>query len=91
MFTGRWAHELSANYTSPLDGAHPTLAEHLGAHGYTSAGFAANLGYCSHETGLGRGFHHYEDYSAIAGPDRLEFHARPDDRRQLPASGLAAQ
>ncbi len=67
MFTGRWAHELSANYTAPLDGAHPTLAEHLGAHGYTSAGFAANLGYCSHETGLGRGFHHYEDYPRSPG------------------------
>jgi arylsulfatase A-like enzyme len=67
MFTGRWPHELSASYTTVLDGTHPTLAEYLGAHGYRTAGFAANLGYCSHETGLGRGFHHYEDYARSPG------------------------
>jgi arylsulfatase A-like enzyme len=67
MFTGRWAHELSADYLTPLDSKHPTLAEYLGRNGYTSAGFVANLGYSSHETGLGRGFHHYEDYPRSAG------------------------
>jgi arylsulfatase A-like enzyme len=67
MFTGRWPHELSATYTTALDGTYPTLAEYLAAHGYRTAGFAANLGYCSHETGLGRGFHHYEDYGRSAG------------------------
>ncbi len=40
----------------------PTLAEYLGAHGYDTAGFVANLDYCSRETGLARGFAHYEDY-----------------------------
>src|SRR5262249_8659481 len=30
MFTGRWPSELSADWTTPLDGKHPTLAEHLG-------------------------------------------------------------
>ena len=67
MFTGRWPHELSADYTSTLDGKYPTLAEYLGAHGYATAGFAANLGYCSAETGLGRGFQHYEDYPRSLG------------------------
>ncbi len=67
MFTGRWPHELSAGYTTVLDATHPTLAEYLGARGYRTAGFAANLGYCSHETGLGRGFQHYEDYARSPG------------------------
>ena len=67
MFTGRWPHELSADYTTTLDGHFPTLAEYLAGKGYTAAGFVANLGYCSYETGLGRGFHHYEDYPRSIG------------------------
>jgi arylsulfatase A-like enzyme len=62
MFTGRWPHELSVGWNRPLDGARPTLAEHLGAQGYATAGFVANTTYCSYETGLDRGFAHYEDY-----------------------------
>jgi arylsulfatase A-like enzyme len=62
FFTGRWPHELSADWRVPLDDAYPTLAEYLGAHGYDTAGFVANLDYCSRETGLSRGFAHYEDY-----------------------------
>ena len=62
LFTGRWPHELTAGWLSPLDGTHPTLAEFLAAHGYDTAGFVANLDYCSRETGVGRGFAHYEDY-----------------------------
>ena len=38
------------------------LAEYVGAHGYATAGFVANLIYCSQESGLARGFTHYEDY-----------------------------
>lgn len=67
LFTGRWPHELSANYTTPLDGTHPTLAEYFSRHGYRTAGFVANLGYCSHETGLARGFQHYDDYPRGVG------------------------
>ncbi len=62
LFTGRWPHELTADWQSPLDATHPTLAEYLAAHGYDTAGFVANLDYCSRETGLSRGFAHYEDY-----------------------------
>ena len=29
FFTGRWPHELTADWLSPLDGTHPTLAEYL--------------------------------------------------------------
>jgi arylsulfatase A-like enzyme len=62
LFTGRWPHELTADWQSPLDGARPTLARYLAALGYDTAGFVANLDYCSRETGLSRGFAHYEDY-----------------------------
>ncbi len=62
LFTGRWPHELTADWRSPLDASVPTLAEYLAAHGYDTAGFVANLDYCSRETGLSRGFAHYEDY-----------------------------
>ena len=35
---------------------------YLAAHGYDTAGFVANLDYCGRETGLARGFAHYEDF-----------------------------
>jgi arylsulfatase A-like enzyme len=62
MFTGRWSHELSVGWDRPLDETFPTLAEFLAARGYATAGFVANTTYCSSETGLSRGFAHYEDY-----------------------------
>ena len=62
MFTARWPHELTAGWLSPLDETHTTLAEYLGSKGYDTAGFVANLDYCSRETGLSRGFAHFEDY-----------------------------
>jgi arylsulfatase A-like enzyme len=63
MFTGRWPHEVGENWLTPLEQSYPTLAEYLGKHGYATAGFVANVGYCSQETGLARGFTHYEDYA----------------------------
>jgi arylsulfatase A-like enzyme len=62
LFTGRWPHELSAGWKTPLDSTYPTLASRLGSLGYDTAGFVANLDYCGRETGLGRGFAHYEDF-----------------------------
>ena len=62
MFTGRWPHELSANWLTPLDGVHRTLAEFLGARGYATAGFVGNTHYCAADSGLGRGFIEYHDY-----------------------------
>ena len=62
MFTGRQAHELEADYFAPLEGGKPTLATVLAAHGYLTAGFVANANYCGWETGLQRGFAHYEDW-----------------------------
>jgi len=62
IFTGRWPHELSVKWSTPLGGNYPTLAEYLGSHGYATAGFVANTLYCSYDTGLDRGFTHYEDF-----------------------------
>ncbi len=63
LFTGRWPHELSAGWFTPLDGARPTLAEFLGSQGYATAGFIANSWYCSVDSGLARGFGTYRDYT----------------------------
>jgi arylsulfatase A-like enzyme len=62
MFTGRWSHELSAGWYTPLDRTHPTLAEFLGDRGYATAGFVANTWYCAADSGLSRGFTLYRDY-----------------------------
>ncbi|MEQ8846228.1 sulfatase [Botrimarina sp.] len=62
MFTGRPPHELSADWFSRLDNAHPTLAEALAGLGYATGAFVGNVRYCSAETGLDRGFGRYEGY-----------------------------
>ncbi len=66
MFTGRAAGDLSVGWDRPLDRSSPTLAEFLAGRGYSTAGFVANTTYCSYETGLDRGFAHYEDYDVTA-------------------------
>jgi arylsulfatase A-like enzyme len=63
FFTGRWPHELGAQWLTPLQTRAPLLAEFLASRGYATAGFVANTGYCSYDTGLARGFTHYEDYT----------------------------
>jgi arylsulfatase A-like enzyme len=62
MFTGRWLHELSVGWFTPLDRTYPTVAEYLGDRGYATAGFVANTSYCARDSGLARGFTHYEDH-----------------------------
>jgi arylsulfatase A-like enzyme len=62
MFTGHWPHELVEKWMTPLEGNLPMLAEYIGNHGYATAGFVANVLYCSQDSGLARGFTHYEDY-----------------------------
>lgn len=65
LFTGRWAHELSATWFLPLDDTYPTLAEVLRAQGYATAGFVGNQCYCSRWHGFRRGFLHYEDFNVL--------------------------
>jgi arylsulfatase A-like enzyme len=62
MFTGHWPHDVGAQWMTPVRGNLPMLAEYIEAHGYATAGFVANLVYCSRDSGLARGFTHYEDY-----------------------------
>jgi len=79
MFTGRSFHELAAGWETPLDGAQPTLAEFLGGRGYATAGFAANYEYCARDSGLARGFTHYEDFwfPALTGFKMAALVSRP--------------
>jgi arylsulfatase A-like enzyme len=62
FFTGRWPFQLNSQWRFHLDTADPTLAEFLASRGYQTAGFAANTNCCNYETGLGRGFAHFEDF-----------------------------
>lgn len=62
IFTASYPSTLSTDWLSPLDRTQPTLAEVFRDHGYVTAGFAANHFYTSWESGLTRGFVHYEDY-----------------------------
>jgi arylsulfatase A-like enzyme len=66
MFTGRYPHELSATWTTPLDATYATVAEAFRARGYQTAGFVGNVSYCSYRFGLSRGFIHYDDFPVNA-------------------------
>lgn len=67
IFTGRWHHEVSADMNTPLDATYPTLAETLAAHGYLTAGFVANIDFCSSPYGLNRGFVYFDDFPVSPG------------------------
>jgi hypothetical protein len=66
MFTGRYHHELSVGWVRALDDTYPTLAEVLAARGYVTGGFVANTLYCGEQSGLSRGFVHYDDFSTTS-------------------------
>ena len=65
MFTGRYSSQQTGNWTTPLDGAHATLASVFASYGYATGGFVANLRYCGREYGLGRGFQTYRDFAMV--------------------------
>ena len=62
LFSGRAAGRLDASWERPFRGGDAVIAEILRDHGYLTAGFVANLLYTSWESGLARGFVHYDDY-----------------------------
>jgi arylsulfatase A-like enzyme len=62
FFTGEWPCRLNSQWKFAVEDQYPTLAEYLATHGYQTAGFVANTNCCSYESGLARGFAHYEDY-----------------------------
>lgn len=67
VFTGRYLGELDVDWLTPLDGRYPTIAGLLTRAGFATAGFSANTGYVSRESGLARGFAHFEDFQATPG------------------------
>jgi arylsulfatase A-like enzyme len=67
IMTGQWPSTLGAHWMPILDPASPTLAGFLASRGYATAGFAANTFWCSYESGMDRGFAHYEDYPLTPG------------------------
>ncbi|MFN8574365.1 MAG: sulfatase [Gemmatimonadaceae bacterium] len=62
IFTARYPSSLSVDWRVPLDARPATMAEAFNQRGFATAGFAANHFYTSWESGLTRGFAHYEDY-----------------------------
>ena len=62
FLTGQWPSTLGADWEPVVNPSYPTLAEVLSTRGYITAGFAANTHWCSYESGMNRGFAHYEDY-----------------------------
>ena len=66
MFTGRYPHELEADWWVPVDKNVATLAERFSALGYATAGFVGNYAFGVGGYGLGRGFLHYEGYLVSA-------------------------
>lgn len=61
FFTGLLPGEVNADWKEPLDSRRETLAEVLGSRGFATAGFVANSFYTQRESGLARGFVHYEE------------------------------
>lgn len=62
IFTGRYPFEFRGDWAIPFDSEVHTLAEGFRDEGYRTGGFVANLHYAAWDTGLDRGFLHYEDY-----------------------------
>ncbi len=67
FFTGRFPHELGADWLTPLNDHWPTIAEALRDRGYRTGGFAANLAFCTWESGLTRGFQHFDEAQISLG------------------------
>jgi len=62
LLTGLWAHEVGGDYLRPVRRDARMVAEAFRERGYATGGFTANVGFAGHETGLARGFQHFEDY-----------------------------
>jgi len=67
IFTGHAKFDLEVDSRHRFRQRWPTLAEVLHARGYATAGFVANTEYVSWESGLNRGFEHFEDFPVTRG------------------------
>ena len=61
IFTGHEHQDHSADWRTPLDDEHRTLAEVLSSEGYAAGGFVGNIWYAGAGFGLDRGFAWYDD------------------------------
>jgi arylsulfatase A-like enzyme len=59
IWTGRYPHELSAGYRTPLDDTYATMGEVLAQNGYVTGGFMGNAFFGMPAFGLSRGFQTY--------------------------------
>jgi arylsulfatase A-like enzyme len=98
FLTGQWPSALNAHWDPVLSPGYPTLAEFLAARGYLTAGFAANTHWCSYESGMDRGFAHYEDYPLTPGtvlgttaPGRWLLENLRDPREYSPVKWIRSQ
>lgn len=62
MFTGQRSGSLNVGWYQPLSPRPGLLTEELRRRGYRTGGFVSNLLYASFESGLARGFIHYDDF-----------------------------
>ena len=62
MFTGLYPNQFVGDFDTPVSAPVPMLAEMFRSRGYVTGGFVANLSFTSYESGLARGFVHYDDY-----------------------------
>ena len=83
FFTGQWPLKINTQWKMKLDTPDPTLAEYLASRGYQTAGFVANTNCCTYESGLERGFLHYEDYSMAPLVDPRPHGPRAVDRHRM--------
>jgi len=62
MFTGLYSEDVDGNFERPIAFRSAVLADEFSKRGYATGGFVANLLYTSRESGLAKGFAHYDDY-----------------------------
>lgn len=74
-FSGRPHRELKVDWLEPLADSVPVVAEAFAQAGYRTGGFASNWFYTTRESGLARGFAHYQDFRRSA--KQLLLHSAP--------------
>ena len=67
IFTGRWPHELSADWLTPLNDEPVTIGEVLARVGYVTSAFSANRYFVTRAYGLDRGFAHFDEERLSVG------------------------
>ncbi len=64
LATGKYPSRTGVSYFTPMDDSLATVAQAFADAGYATGAFMANAGFAGRQTGLDRGFGHFEDYPA---------------------------